>query len=79
MGHYSPTRPVDDHSTDNHQICEMKEELLCPFPGSSAYAIAGGHLVTFVHITHRGTQSSMTRCFAEFQDSSLKFPSADGA
>jgi hypothetical protein len=54
MSHYSPTRPVDDNSIDNDQICEMKEEHLCPFPGSSANAIAGGRLVTFVDITHMG-------------------------
>jgi hypothetical protein len=51
MDHYFPTRPVDDQSINTDQICEMKEELLCPFPGCSAHAIASGHLVTFVYIT----------------------------
>jgi hypothetical protein len=32
----------------------VEEELLCAFPGPSADTITGGHLVTFVHITHMG-------------------------
>jgi hypothetical protein len=47
VGHYSPTGLVDHQSIDNDQICEVKEELLCPLPGSPAPVIAGGHLVTF--------------------------------
>jgi hypothetical protein len=56
----------------------MTEELLCPLKGPSVHTTTGGHLVTFVRLTHMGTVIFNDTDFTVLPDSSLKFPSADG-